>query len=238
MTMGGKDSVTLAVWTPGGNPVDLPPSIAMPLAPGAKIVMQIHYSPGGATAAPDVTRVELRVGTTKPSYFLFTTAIGNFPTLQANGDGLQPGSYDPGGVPTFLIPKNAVGHREVMKLTIPDLGTTGPIRVYGVLAHEHLAGVDVKVDLDKQGDVQCLLQDKWDFHWQGLYTYAAPVEKLPVVATGDVLTVRCTYDNVMTNKRLGAEYMARGLTPMDLHLGEQTIDEMCLAIPQLLIPVP
>jgi hypothetical protein len=71
-----------------------------------------------------------------------------------------------------------------------------------------------------------------------MYSYAAPVEKLPTLLPGDRLDLRCTYDNSMQNRRLGAEYRARGLLPMDLHLGEQTTDEMCLAIPQLLVKNP
>jgi hypothetical protein len=42
----------------------------------------------------------------------------------------------------------------------------------------------------------------------------------------------------MQNRRLAAEYRARGLQPMDLVLGEQTLDEMCLVIPQLLVRHP
>lgn len=238
MQLGGTESVTLVVWTPGGQPVDLPSDIAMPLTANAKLVMQIHYSPGGETAEPDVTTVQLRTSAKKPKYLLFTSAIGNAVKLETSGDGLQPGDGDPDGTPTFVIPANVRNHVERMQFTMPDPGNVGPIWIYGVLAHEHLAGIDVKVDLEKPGDSQCLLQDKWDFHWQRMYTYAADVEKLPVLATGDKIKVRCTYDNSMQNRRLGAEYEARGLTPMDLHLGEQTTDEMCLAIPQLLVRNP
>lgn len=127
-----------------------------------------------------------------------------------------------------------------MQLTIPprDDAATNPIWIYGVMAHEHLAGVDVKVDLERASDSQCLLQDKWDFRWQRMYTYAAPVEKLPTLEPGDRLKLRCTYDNAMKNRRLAAEYAARKLQPMDLTLGEQTLDEMCLVIPQLLVRHP
>ena len=41
--------------------------------------------------------------------------------------------------------------------------------------------VDELVQLERGNDTQCLLQDKWDFHWQRMYTYAAPVEKLPTL---------------------------------------------------------
>jgi hypothetical protein len=112
------------------------------------------------------------------------------------------------------------------------------IWIYGVMGHQHLAGIDVKVDHERGTDTQCLLQDRWDFHWQRMYTYAADVSKLPTLEPGDKIKLRCTYDNSMMNRRLGPEYRARGLTPMDLHLGEQTLDEMCLVLPQLLVKNP
>lgn len=231
-------SVTLDVWVPGQDPVDLPANIAMPLAASAKIIMQIHYSPGGKTAEPDTTRVQLRAATTRPDYLLFTTAIGNFASTLPSGDGLQKEPDE--AQAEFRIPANARGHVERMRFTVPTIDASQTIWIYGVLAHEHLAGVDVKVDLERDGDSQCLLEDRWDFHWQRMYTYAAPVEKLPTLRTGDRVALRCTYDNTMDNRRLGPEYEARGLQPMDLKLGEQTTDEMCLVIPQLLVknPIP
>lgn len=212
----------------------------MPLAPGSKIIMQIHYSPGGASAEPDLTKVQLRVSAEKPKYLLFTAAVGNFGAPLPNGDGLLPGPADD-GAPAFRIPANARQHVESMQLTVParEQGQENrPIWIYGVMAHQHLAGVDVKVDLEKAGDSQCLLQDRWDFHWQRMYAYAAPVTKLPTLDPGDTIRLRCTYDNSMANRRLGAEYRARGLQPIDLGLGEETLDEMCLVIPQLLVEHP
>lgn len=232
-------SVTLDVWTPGVDPVDLPPNIAMPMVPGSKLIMQIHYSPGGTTADPDLTKVQLRASLVKPEFLLFTTAVGNFPTT-VNGEGLLPGPADPPGTVEFRIPANAKAHVEQMLFTLPARAdaATNKIWVYGVMGHEHLAGVDVKVELERAGDTQCLLQDRWDFHWQRMYTYAATPEKLPTLEPGDKLKLRCTYDNTMQNRRLAAEYRARNLQPMDLTLGEQTLDEMCLVIPQLLVRHP
>jgi hypothetical protein len=232
--------VILDVWVPGTNPIDLPPNIAIPLVQGSKLVMQIHYSPGGATAAPDTTKVQLRIASKKPEYLLFTTAIGNQKEA-TNGGGLLPGPNDPTTGVEFKIPANARDHVESMQVTFPAADPTKPATpmwIYGVMAHQHLAGVDVKVDLDRAGDSQCLLQDKWDFHWQRMYTYAAPVEKLPTLQASDKIKLRCTYDNSMSNRRLATEYRARGLVPMDIKLGEETIDEMCLVIPQLLIKHP
>jgi Copper type II ascorbate-dependent monooxygenase, C-terminal domain len=228
----GRERTLLQVWVPGTYPIDLPPNVGMRIAPGAKIVMRIHYSPGGRTAAADSTKVELRIAKTRPEFLLSTMEIGNSTGIE---NGLLPGPDD-GDRVRFRIPANAHDHVESMQLTFrADRGPeSGPFYLYGVMGHEHLAGIDVKVDLDHDGDRQCLLEDKWDFHWQRMYTYAAPPEKLPMLEPGDKILLRCTYDNSMQNRRLGAEYKARGLVPMDIYLGEQTLDEMCLFIPQVL----
>jgi len=42
----------------------------------------------------------------------------------------------------------------------------------------------------------------------------------------------------MANRRLGPELKARQMTPIDTHLGEQTLDEMCIVIPQFLVKSP
>ena len=234
----GTDSITLDVWTPGITPVDLPSNIAIPLAKDSKLIMQIHYSPGGQEAEPDLTKVQLRTSYATPEYFLFTSAVGNAPGALATGYGLLPGPDDPTSTPVFVIPKGVHDHVERMQFTMPprEAGAEGrKIWIYGVMGHQHLAGIDVKVDLERGADSQCLLQDKWDFHWQRLYTYAAPVEQLPTLDPGDTIKLRCTYDNSLANRRLGPELKSRGLTPMDIRLGEQTLDEMCLVIPQLLV---
>jgi hypothetical protein len=239
-------SVTLDVWLPGADPIDLPPNIGMPItAPNSKIIMQIHYSPGGSDAPPDETIVELRhtrpAPGAGPQYLLFTTSIGNFAS-QFQNEGLLPGPSDPASRVEFRIPANVKDHVEKMQLTVRPPQSGGPlpdIRVYGVMAHQHLAGTDVKIELSRaDGDTQCLLEDRWDFHWQRMYTYAAQVEQLPRIQVGDVLKLRCIYDNTMNNRRLSAEYNARHLRPMDITLGEETLNEMCLFIPQLLVPNP
>ncbi len=235
-----KIPIILDVWTPGVEPVELPSSIAIPVTPGSKIVLQIHYSPGGRDDnEPDTTKVELRTTLQRPDYLLFTSGVGNYPA-PINGEGLLPGPNDQ-GAPEFRIPAREAKHVESMIGTIPARlpgQENMDVWIYGVMAHAHLAGVDVKIDLEKKGDTQCLLQDRWDFHWQRMYTYASPIETLPTLDPGDKIRLRCTYDNTMGNRRLAAEYRARELQPMDIHLGEETLDEMCLAITQLLVKNP
>jgi len=232
-----SDQYILDVWTPGVDPIELPQDVSMAVGPNALFIMQIHYSPGGKTAAPDTTKVQIELGLTKPPYLLFTAGIGNFPASLPNGDGLQPGPDD-GATPQFKIPAGVKGHTETMLATMPQNVPTGA-RIYGVMGHEHLAGTNVKVELaHATGDSMCLLNDRWNFHWQRMYAYDAPMDKLPTLAVGDKIRVTCTYDNTMDNTILGSELAARGMPIHDIVLGEQTLDEMCLAIPQVIIPHP
>jgi Copper type II ascorbate-dependent monooxygenase, C-terminal domain len=235
--------VTLEVWTPGYVPIELPSNMAMPVVPGSKLIMQIHYSPGGRTAETDLTHVQLRLTTTKPDYLLFTTVLGNASAPLPGGDGLLAGPNDPTGVPEFFIPRETTGHTESMQFTLPPPDKPRPpLYIYGVMAHEHLAGVDMKIDLAKAASPDqnlCLLQDRWDFHWQRMYAYDAPVSSLPTLDTGDKIRLRCTYDNTMQNPRLRDSLLSVGRTATeDIHLGESTLDEMCLVLPQVVIPYP
>ena len=232
-----SDQYVLDVWTPGIDPIELPQDISMAVGPNALFIMQVHYSPGGPTAAPDTTKVQLELSFTKPAYLLFTTAVGNYPAALPNGDGLLPGPNDIAG-PQFRIPAGVRDHTETMIATMPSKVPAGA-RIYGVMAHEHLAGTDVKIEHTKaNGESTCLLHDRWNFHWQRMYAYDAPIDRLPTLAVGDKIRVRCTYDNSSQNAPLASELSARGMTVQDVFLGEQTLNEMCLAIPQVLIPHP
>jgi hypothetical protein len=77
---------------------------------------------------------------------------------------------------------------------------------------------------------ECLLAiPRWDFDWQRFYFYDAPIGDLPIAGPGDVVQIKCTYDNTMDNAKLAASLSDRGLTqPQDVKLGETTLDEMCL----------
>jgi hypothetical protein len=239
------NEAVLGVWTPGGVPIELPPNMGTPMVAGSKLVLQIHYHPAGvASSAPDLTHVQLRYTSARPDYILVTTAVGNYPYALPNGDGRIPQPDDPATGPLFRIPANSSGHIEEMQFTMPATinGAYVPtIWIYGLMGHMHLAGQDIKVDLLKTstpaGTDTCLMQDpNWRFAWQRFYAYDAPIAQLPILAPGDKIRVRCTYDNTTNNQQLEAarKDQTNGI-PTDIYLGEQTLDEMCLAIPQLLV---
>lgn len=222
----------LLSWAPGARPLDLPAQVGIELPAHAKILMQVHYSVGNRAIEPEATHLQLLMRDTKPEYLLKAWPIGNQTTQQENGDGLLPQPADDAadGSVEFRIPARASGHIEGMQGT---WGVGDPQRLFGVRAHAHLAATDVKVDLLRgpgSADADhCLVEDRWDFHWQRVYTYDADIASLPLVRTGDRVRLRCTYDNTMSNPRLGQELFDRNLQPSDIYLGEATLDEMCFA---------
>ena len=91
-----------------------------------------------------------------------------------------------------------------------------------IVPHMHLLGRSVRVDAELPGGTTLpLLQiDDWDFNWQDMYTYKVPV----TLPRGTVLTLTAIYDNSDGNPRQPVS------PPRRVTWGEQTTDEMCLAL--------
>jgi len=163
--------------------------------------------------------------------------VGNNNRQHADGTGLQPGPNDTGGIAEFRIPANASGHTETMiyRQSIPI-----PLPIFAVGTHMHYVGTDMQIDhkIASEESTECLVETpKWNFNWQRLYDFDTPIEQYPVMKIGDELTMRCTYDNSLANKFVGQALEEQGLKqPMDVHLGEQTLNEMCLGIFGVLAP--
>ena len=57
------------------------------------------------------------------------------------------------------------------------------------------------------------------------------VAELPTVGPGDEVEVRCTYNNTLANPYVELALHEQGLSgPVDVFIGEQTLDEMCLGL--------
>ncbi|MES1206229.1 MAG: hypothetical protein ABUS79_09860 [Pseudomonadota bacterium] len=242
----------LAAWAPGGLPTDYPANVGAPLEAGTLLVMQVHYHPHQAVGSlpADQTHFQLRLVSTAPQYFAYTILPGNFrAAVDASGDGLLPGPDDPASGPAFVIPPGVAEHTETMQFTLPttvkNQRLPASLPIFSIGGHQHYVGSAVQVNVHHAnppaGTVadQCLLAiPHWDFDWQRLYRYDAPIDQLPAVAPGDVMTIRCTYDNTLGNPKLAASLQEQGLTqPRTVQLGETTLDEMCLAPAVLLAKV-
>jgi hypothetical protein len=231
----------VSIWTPGNQPMQTQPEIAVPIAPGAKLVMQIHYHPAGQTHAPDKTSIDLRFSPLWPKRMYFVTALGN----ENTAPNLLPGPGD-AGAPRFMIPKSSADHTEHMRITIPPLGNLTDVRLFSANPHMHLVGTHIAATLERPaargGDpkTECVANGGWNFDWQRTYQYDAPLDRLPSVQAGDVLDIQCKWDNTIQNPFVQRMLADSGLPPqpIDITLGEQTTNEMCLEIFVLSIPAP
>ncbi len=231
----GFDAELIGAWAPGAVPMELEPNIGAEIPAGSRLVMQVHYHPAGTTAEPDATRIQMRFTEGVPEYLMGVALLGNFEE-PFEGGGLLPGPNDADGV-EFRIPAGAKDHVEAMEFTLPDSMSSSEVYLYGAGTHMHYVGKDMKVSLESaEGGAggtaeQCLVQTpRWDFSWQRAFYYDVPIEELPRLHGGDKLKMRCTYDNSTDNPFLVKALKEQHLpAPVDVHLGETTLDEMCLA---------
>jgi hypothetical protein len=224
-------------WAPGGQPFDLPEGVGVPLSPDDVFVVQVHYHPVGGEEQ-DASTLEVRLADERPTYAFQVALIGN---ARSAADGLLPGPND-GADPEFLIPAGAEGHTEEMVFQIPA-EVPIDIPILFVANHMHYVGTDMRFSIERaapgdQPAEECLVRTPaWDFNWQRFYEYDLAIDQLPTATAGDVIRARCTYDNTLGNPFVRAALEARGLAePVDVRLGEQTLDEMCLGALGILLP--
>lgn len=219
-------------WAPGATPLIAPEGVAMVVPTKGRLVMQVHYHPAATPETDSGTSLQLRgYGSRIPDYVSTLRLLGNARNQAA---GLQAGPDD-SGAPEFRIPAGATDHTESMLFTMP--ASTPEFRLWAVGTHMHYVGTDMRIGVtrptpgDQPAD-ECLLDTpNWDFDWQRGYRYDVPIDQAPIIKAGDVLSLRCNYDNSMQNSNVADALFEQGLSePRDVLLGEETLDEMCLGI--------
>lgn len=215
---GGVGNVQLVGgWVPGTMPMEPPEGVGILLPAGARIIYNMHYHASvSGPQVDDATGIALRWTTNPPQQ------ISQFSLIGAPGEGTL---VDP----PFFIPAGATGHVETIDYVVPDFGPVD-LRVWSVLNHMHKVGVDMKVSVLRDGQEQCLIQTpRYDYNWQRIYEYAVGIDEAYAMQAGDVVRVRCTYDNTLDNPSVVEALDEVGLSePQDVLLGEGTLDEMCL----------
>lgn len=211
-------------WLPGNAPLAMPDGVAVPVAKGALIGVQLHYHPNGV-GGDDATAFDLRFVDDAPAWSYVFASDGNAVAAPA----LLPGPDDPASGPAFVIPAKAAAHREQMITPMSDPG--GELRILSFTPHMHFLGTHLRATLTHaDGRSECVGNSAWSFDWQRTYTYDAPLDQLPLMEPGNVVEVTCDYDNSFSNPMLPRMLHDAGLVaPIDVTFGEETIDEMCLA---------
>jgi len=235
---GGAPGDIIHVWAPGGQPFELPEDVGIKLTPDQVIIVQMHYHPIGSTQR-DSSKVQLRYRDEMPAHEFYVTFPGNAEKAE---DGLMAGPNDR-GEPEFRIPANAQDHTETMQIEVPkEVFIDLPILM--VMPHMHYVGVELKLEIQRlrppgnQPESECLVHTpRWDFGWQRFYEFDVPIADLPTARAGDILTVTCKYDNSKKNPFVAEALRERGMSePVDVLLGEETLDEMCLVPVGVLVP--
>jgi hypothetical protein len=215
----------IAGWVPGGLPMEPPPGVGIELPAGARLVLNVHYhATGGGAEIDDSTGIALRWTTDAPEYSSLFTLIG------------APGAGTSLTGP-FSIPAGASGHVEEFEWIVSANGQSFPdsveARVWAIANHMHKVGVDMRVwveDRDTDAETCLLHTPEWDFDWQRVYEYDALANEGIRVKAGDKVRIRCEYDNTLDNPGVVEALAELGMTePIDVELGEGSLDEMCLA---------
>lgn len=241
---GFNDAALVAAWAPGALPSEMPEGVGLAIQPNTRLVVNIHYHPTGAgVETDDSTSVALRWYQGLPEWVGVLRLIGNFSGNIGGGYGLQPGPNDDNGL-EFRIPAGVSDHTETMLFPLPS-GIPNDTHIWQMATHLHYVGTEMLIGLLRQDpaedelEQECLIHTpEWDFNWQRGYLFDGPMETLPTAKAGDLIYLECTYDNTMGNPHVAAALAGQGLdAPVDVFLGEETLDEMCLGVFGLAFPI-
>jgi hypothetical protein len=187
-----------AGWAPGGRPFLFEEGQGLPMRARTRLVLQMHYyeSYDGAEVETDQSGYGLHLADS------VETEIFSMPL----------------GVEDFVIPAGEAYHEEEM--IVPWQAGWGEVTVVGVFPHMHVLGTgfDFRVNHADASETCVVDLNDWDFHNQQAVRLNEPV----TIAGGDVVTVRCQWDNSAANPNQEGE-------PRDVGFGEGTGDEMCYA---------
>lgn len=163
----------LGGWAPGARGYFAPEGTGIKLENRGRVVIQVHYSPGGQ---PEADR------TTLGFYFAKAPVQRQLLVLPLVNR-------------SFLIPAGANNHEVTAQFTVPNFISA---KLWGVAPHMHLLGKKIKVELTRPGQTQpdCLINiEDWNFNWQGSYLYKSPVP----LSSGAQLKLTANYDNSVNN---------------------------------------
>jgi hypothetical protein len=238
-----EDASWIAAWAPGSGGGRLPDGTGIPIRAGSRIVMQVHYNLLNGRA-PDRSRAVLTVAPASAGLDRVRTVLLPAPVELACAKGERgrlcsrdaaladlarkygpEAAFMPAGL-LFLCGRDPARARPG-PVSRCDRRISEPTRILVVAGHMHLLGAAIRVELNPGSPRARVLLDipRWDFHWQGAYALAEPVD----AKRGDVVRVTCRYDT--TKRHHGGHGVPA--TPRYVLWGEGTTDEMCLGILQV-----
>lgn len=196
---GSNASKLIGVWTPGSGVYYYPDGFGTLLDNNARIILQIHYSPG-TQGLIDSTKIHLRLSTDSQLRNVRYLPLLSHTANMTDGP--------------LVIPADSVKTFHA-QFTSPVTAS-----VLSIFPHMHLLGKSIKsygVTLTND-TIDFIDVPNWDFHWQGDYNF----KKLVKIPFGTKLMVEATYDNTIFNPENPND------PPQTVTAGEATTDEMLL----------
>jgi tetratricopeptide (TPR) repeat protein len=159
-------------WTPGQSPRVSPPGMSWRLEPASDLVIELHLMPTGRSA-PVQASVGLFFTDEPPTRTPYMLRIGR------QDLDIAAGQRDYVNTDSYKLPVD--------------------VDVLGVQPHAHYLARDIHglATLPDGSTRELIYIRDWDFHWQDVYQFAAPV----ALPKGTVVSMRYTYDNSAANPR-------------------------------------
>jgi hypothetical protein len=237
----GIDATFIGGWVPSAEPIRAPQHSGFRVPAGSRLLLQMHYHLLDEQRS-DATSLAVVFAEQTPVREAMVSLLGNAAEAYTDGSGLQSGENDEGGL-EFRIPADESDHTETMYFDLFS-SMTRPLEVFLTANHMHYVGTDMRQWVERgtnapDPDDACLLHTpNWDFDWQQFYFYDVDADNAPTIYPGDKLWLECTYNNTLDNPGLRQALEENGLDePIDVYLGEGTLDEMCIAIYGLILEV-
>lgn len=170
LTIGFDFGERWASFAPGRPPTTFPAGVARRLPKGAKLTLELHYTPDGVSRE-DRTRIGLRFARTTPRYEARSIPLGTL---------------------NFRIPPHAPNHEVTATYTLKADG-----KIASFTPHMHDRGKDFRYEaILPDGTTRTLLFiPQYEFKWQFVYM---PKEMI-ALPKGTVLRAIAHYDNSAAN---------------------------------------
>ena len=215
----------VGAWVPGSAGGDFPAGTGIPIVPGSKIIVQVHYNTLTTPTGTDRTSLDFKLDDAVDK----VAAIVKFTNPAWTGSTAM---TIPAGDPNASYSFSADLSPRMSKASNKAVANDSPFLIYSTALHMHLLGTQASISVTHAGTNaddagsgdSCLLDiPAWNFHWQRIYTFAKPVLFQP----GDQVNLACHWNNSQANQQTvnGQQLPAKTVT-----WGEGTTDEMCLSV--------
>ena len=208
----------LGQWAPGMLGTTLPEGIGLKVEQGGTIVLQMHYFTALAEDPTDLSKFQFAVSdeVDKEAYYV--------PWMNTMW------YYAP---ESMLIPANEEEVTHNFTSTFEENGTLSLIfgtdfnedlQLHSIFPHMHQLGKSIMLTLGEGDTQQTLIEvPNYDFNWQREYHLTQPID----FSAQESIDITCTWDNTIEYR---SERGVDPIEPIDVGWGENTQDEMCIAM--------